>query len=91
MSRQQIRDMTNEQLIETCIQLDMAQKESRTMMNGCRAELQMRGLSIMEDHNVKYVKFYGGGGSVAVTDSMSLDILNPDKLKSLVGKSQEEK
>lgn len=28
----------------------------------------------MEDHNVKYVKFYGGEGSAAITDSMSLDI-----------------
>lgn len=50
-----------------------------------KAELQARGLAIMEDHNVKYVKFYGDEGSAAITDSMSLDILNPDKLKELVG------
>lgn len=30
-------------------------------------------------------KFYGDEGSAAITDSMSLDILNPDKLKELVG------
>ena len=34
---------------------------------------------------MKYVKFYGDEGSAAITDSMSLDILNPDKLKLLIG------
>lgn len=81
----QPKDMTNEQLIGACILLDREQKKSRTMMNSYKAELQARGLAIMEDHNVKYVKFYGDEGSAAITDSMSLDILNPDKLKELVG------
>ena len=77
--------MTNEQLIGACVWLDREQKKSRAMMNSYKAELQARGLAIMEDHNVKYVKFYGDEGSAAITDSMSLDILNPDKLKELVG------
>lgn len=82
---QAAKDMTNEQLIGACILLDREQKKSRTMMNGYKAELQARGLAVMEDHNVKYVKFYGDEGSAAITDSMSLDILNPDKLRELVG------
>ena len=77
--------MTNEELIGACVTLDREQKKSRAMLNGDKAELQARGLALMEDHNVKYVKFYGGEGSAAITDSMSLDILNPDKLKELVG------
>ena len=77
--------MTNEELIGACVTLDREQKKSRAMLNGYKAELQARGLVLMEDHNVKYVKFYGGEGSAAITDSMSLDILNPDKLKELVG------
>lgn len=77
--------MTNKELVKECIRLDREQKELRSEMNGCKAELQARGLAIMEDHNVKYIKFYGGGGSAAVMDSMSLDILNPDKLRELVG------
>lgn len=79
------KSMTNEELIGACVTLDREQKKSRAMLNGYKAELQTRGLALMEDHNVKYVKFYGGEGSAAITDSMSLDILNPDKLKELVG------
>ena len=83
--QEQIKGMSNEQLIGACVWLDKEQKKSRTIMNSYKAELQARGLSLMEDRNVKYVKFYGEEGSVAITDSMSLDILNPDKLKELVG------
>lgn len=79
------KSMTNEELIGACVTLDREQKKSRAMLNGYKAELQARGLALMEDHNVKYVKFYGGEGNAAITDSMSLDILNPDKLKELVG------
>ena len=79
------KSMTNEELIGACVTLDREQKKSRAMLNGYKAELQARGLALMEDHNVKYVKFYGDEGSAAITDSMSLDILNPDKLKELVG------
>lgn len=79
------KNMTTEQLISSCVWLDREQKKSRALMNGYKAELQARGLALMEDHNVKYVKFYGEEGSAAITDSMSLDILNPDKLKGLVG------
>ena len=85
--QQTVKSMSNEQLIEACIQLDWEQKKGRTRLNSYKAELQARGLSIMEDHNVKYVKFYGNTGSVAIMDSMSLDVLNPDKLKELVGES----
>ena len=89
--QQTVKSMSNEQLIEACIQLDWEQKKGRTRMNSYKAELQARGLSIMEDHNVKYVKFYGNTGSVAIMDSMSLDVLNPDKLKELVGESKYKK
>lgn len=85
MEQQKVKEMTNEQLIGACVWLDREQKKSRAMMNRYKAELQARGVALMEDHNVKYVKFYGDEGSAAVTDSMSLDILNPDKLKKLVG------
>lgn len=80
-----LSEMTNKELVKKCIRLDREQKELRSEMNGCKAELQARGLAIMEDHNVKYIKFYGGGGSAAVMDSMGLDILNPDKLRKFVG------
>lgn len=77
--------MSNEQLIDACVELDRKQKTTRALLNRYKAELQARGLTLIEDHNVRYVKFYGDEGSAAITDSMSLDILNPDKLKRLVG------
>lgn len=85
MQGQTTKKMTNDQLIGACVWLDREQKKNRAIMNSYKAELQARGLALMEDHNVKYVKFYGSEGSAAITDSMSLDILNPDKLKELVG------
>lgn len=57
MEQQTVKSMTNEQLIGACVWLDREQKKSRAMMNSYKAELQARGLAIMEDHNVKYVNF----------------------------------
>lgn len=82
---QALKELTNEQLIDACIWMDREQRKGRALLNSYKAELQARGLATMEDHNVKYTKFYGTEGNVSITDSMSLDILNPDKLKVLVG------
>lgn len=82
---QTVKNMESSQLIDACVQLDREQKRCRAVMNSYKAELQARGLALMDDHNVKYVKFYGGEGSAAIMDSMSLDILNPDKLREIVG------
>ena len=79
------KNMKTEELIGALVELDKQGKENRALSNAYKAELQARGISIMDDHNVKFVKFYGNAGSAAITDSMSLDILNPDKLKALVG------
>ena len=79
------KNMKTEELIGALVELDKQGKENRALTNAYKAELQARGISIMDDHNGKFVKFYGEEGSAAVTDSMSLDILNPDKLKELVG------
>lgn len=79
------KNMKTEELISALVKLDKQGKENRALTNAYKAELQARGISIMDDHNVKFVKFYGEEGSAAVTDSMSLDILNPDKLKKLIG------
>lgn len=85
MGQSGVGTMSNEQLIDACVELDRKQKTTRALLNRYKAELQARGLTLIEDHNVRYVKFYGDEGSAAITDSMSLDILNPDKLKRLVG------
>ncbi len=85
--QEQIKAMTNEQLIGCCIWLDREKKKNNAIMNRYKAELQARGDAVMRDHNTKYVKFYGEEGSAAIWDSLSLDMLNPDRLKELVGES----
>ena len=87
MDQMTLKALPNAQLIGGWVWVDREQKKIRTLMNSYKAEIQARGLALMEDHNVKYVKFYGAEGSAAVTDSMSLDILNPDKLKEFVGEA----
>lgn len=82
---QALREMTNEQLVDECIRIDREQRKGRALLNGYKAELQARGEAIMRDRNIKYKKFYGAEGSVSIMGSMSLDILNHDRLKSLVG------
>lgn len=80
-----IKKMTNGELVSACVQIDREQRESRAALNRYKAELQARGLALMDDYNIRYIKFFGEEGSAAIMDSMSLDILNPDKLKTLVG------
>lgn len=85
LGKQKPKEMTTKQLIESCVWLDREQKRTKDMMNSYKAELQARGLAEMDDHNIRYVKYYGDEGSVAITDSLSLDILHPDKVKQLIG------
>ena len=53
MGEQTTKTMSNEQLIGACVELDREQKRSRVLMNSYKAELQARGLALMEDHNVR--------------------------------------
>lgn len=80
-----IVEMTTEQLISYCVWLDKEAKKNKRMMDAYKAELQARGLDIMENQNIKYVKFYGSEGNCSIQDSMTLDLLNIDKLKDLIG------
>jgi len=80
------KEMSNEQIIASCKWLDKAQKENKKILDAYKAELQARGLSEMEERNTRYVKYYGDDGTAAIVDSMKLDILNPDKIKDVVGK-----
>ncbi len=80
-----LQEMGTKQLIRECIWYDREVRRVRAALNRCKAELQGRAAAEMEDHNVKYVKYYADAGAVAVADSQSLDVLNPEKLRGLVG------
>ena len=72
-------------LIAAAIQLDREQKKGRTVLNQYKGELERRGQRLMDDMNTHYVKFFSKAGKAGITDSSRMDILNPDKLKELIG------
>lgn len=76
---------TSEQLVDELVQLDRLRLQTARSIQKYQAELQARGISIMEDRNKQYMRFYGNAGAtVSVTDRLSMEILNPDRLKLCV-------
>lgn len=80
-----LMEMDTNDLIALGVRLDRNQKKLRSDMTMLKGELERRGQKIMDDMNTHYVKFFGEEGKASVTDSSKLDILNPDKLKQLIG------
>ena len=76
-----LKTLTSSQLVDTLIELDQRRIRTNRSMDMYKAELQARGLSIMDDRNKQYIRFFGGEGSVSVTDKHKLDITNPDRLQ----------
>lgn len=79
-----LKQKTSSQLVDELVQLDQLRLNTARSISAYQAELQSRGLSIMDDRNKQYMRFYGDTGSVSVTDSKSLELLNPDRLKLCV-------
>ena len=81
----QLRQKTSAELVDELVQLDRLRLQTARNIGMYQAELQARGISIMEDRNKQYTRFYGSsGGSASVTDRQGLNILNPDRLKLCV-------
>lgn len=84
MANRKLKEMGESELVAEAVRLDQEQKKGRRELDAVKAELQARGLQVIEDRNVKYIKFYASEGSAAITDTQSLDVLNVDKLKELL-------
>lgn len=80
----ELKQKTSAQLVDELVQLDRLRLQTARNISKYQAELQTRGISIMEDRNKQYARFYGDYGSASITDRHSLDILNPDRLKLCV-------
>lgn len=81
----ELKQKTSTELVDELVQLDRLRLQTARNISRYQAELQARGISIMEDRNKQYTRFYGSAGAAAsVTDRQSLDILNPDRLKLCV-------
>lgn len=79
-----LKQMDDKCLVRYAVGLDQEQKEARKMLDAVKAEIQGRGLQMLEDRNVKYIKFFADEGSAAVMDTQSMEILNIDKLRELL-------
>lgn len=75
---------TSRELVNDLIRYDRLRLSTRRNMDAIQAELQKRGISIMDDRSRQFIRFYGDEGTAAVTDRRSLEILNPDRLKLCV-------
>lgn len=50
-----------------------------------KAEIQTRGLQVLEDRNIKFCEFFATDGIASVTMAQKMDILNYFKLKDILG------
>jgi len=79
-----VKEMTTKELVSEAVRLDRELKENKRGLDDVKAELQARGLKDIEDRNIKFVRYYGKEGSVAVTDAQSMDVINVDRLKEVL-------
>ena len=84
MKTEKLKLKTAPELVGEAVRLDQKAKSCRKELDAVKAELQARGLVLIEDRNVRYVKFYAQEGSAAVTDAQSLEVLNVDRLRELL-------
>ena len=76
-----LKTQTSGQLVDALVQLDKLRLQTARSIDMYKAELQARGVSIMDDRNQQYIRFYGDGGSASITDKQKLDLTNPDRLQ----------
>ena len=84
MKTEELKLKTAPELVGEAVRLDQRAKSCRKELDAVKAELQARGLVLIEDRNVRYVKFHAAEGSAAVTDAQSLEVLNVDRLHELL-------
>ena len=71
MGDKTLKTMSEEQLVSIAVNLDQEQKRCKRELDAVKAEIQARGLRVIEDRNTKYIKYYSPDGSAAVTDTQS--------------------
>lgn len=84
MNIEELKRMDNRELVSKAVRLDQELKQGRRELDAVKMEIQARGEQMIDDRNIRYVKYYSADGSAAVTDKQSLDVLNVDKLKDLL-------
>lgn len=85
MHKEMIKSSASGELVDELVRIDKQAKEISRMADAIKAELQERAIAVMEDRNIKFIKYYGVSGNVSVVDAQSLDVINVEKLKETVG------
>lgn len=79
--------LKTEELVDKLCEMDKSKKEIDVKIKQYQAELQSRGLRLLEDRNLKYKEFYGTDGARAeMTYAQSLEVLNFFALQEACGK-----
>lgn len=81
-----LKEMKNQLLIDGCVALEKQKKALGSEQDTYKAEIQARGISLLDDRNIKYCQMYGTGSNMAaVSEAKEVTILNMDKLKDVLG------
>ena len=56
MTTEELKQTEVKELVSEAVKLDKQQKRLKTELDAVKAELQARGLAVLEDRNTKYVK-----------------------------------
>lgn len=81
------KSLTEQQLVNKLAEYDKNMKAFKTEAEIIKAELQARGLEILDDRNIKTTEWYGNNNaSVIVTKAQSMEIMNYEALEKIFGK-----
>ena len=80
MKTEELKTLPDSELVSQAVALDRGMKAGKRRLDAVKAEIQARGLRMIEDRNIHYIKYYSADGSAAVTDTQSLEVLNVDRL-----------
>ncbi len=84
MKTEELKTLPDSELVSQAVALDRGMKAGKRRLDAVKAEIQARGLRMIEDRNIHYIKYYSADGSAAVTDTQSLEVLNVDRLQELL-------
>lgn len=82
-----IKMLKNDELVDRAIESDRKKKAADTELKVYQSEIQKRGLSVIEDRNIKQTKFYGNTDNniAEITFAQKLQIINSEGLHKMIG------
>lgn len=82
-----LKEYSNKELIDKIVEKDKEMKELKKQSDAIKAEMQSRGLQVLEDKNIKTTEYYGtDSNNLTVTKAQDMEILNYPALEKIFGK-----